>query len=129
MFTYRITFSLTRDNQTENFTFEKQASGRVELDETIPAASTNLQCNFTADVSAMVALMIVSDQDVTIKTNSTSTPGDTIPLKANVPIPWVSDFGSKPPNPLTADVTTIYVNNAGAVPARLRIYNLQDATP
>lgn len=108
---------------------EKAAVGssRKNVSESIGAGATDTAVAFTCDVSALKSLWISSDQDITIKTNSSSVPQETIALKANQPITWVD--GDVQAKPFAGDVTAIYVSNAGAAAAALEIRSLEDATP
>jgi hypothetical protein len=75
------------------------------------------------DVSAVVALFLVSTQDVTL------TDGDavSISLKANVPYVWTED--SYDSLLFTADVTVLEVSNASGAAATVSLVVLTDATP
>lgn len=80
------------------------------------------------DVSQLKAIWIDSDQDVLLETNSSSTPDDSIALKANVPYIWMEGMPS--PLLLTEDVpSTIYCTNASGAIATIRLRAVQDATP
>ena len=79
----------------------------------IPAGSVNLQVVLAFPVANIQAMVIDASANVTIKTNSTSSPGDTINLNANYGIFW--GIGGLPARPLTVDVTSLYVSNPGAV--------------
>ena len=114
----------------DNLKQEETVSAGAEtiVSESIPDASINLEVTFAADVSAMKGLYIQSDQDLTIETNSGSTPTDTLALKANTPVVWSSN--SVHSNPLTADVTAnIFVTNSSGSAAALEIRKLEDPTP
>lgn len=80
------------------------------------------------DISQLKAIWIDSNQDVLLETNSSSSPTDSINLKANVPYIWME--GSPAPLLLTADVpSTIYCTNASGAEATIRLRAVQDATP
>lgn len=100
----------------------------VAISESIADGQTDKQVTFELDQSAMQSIYIVSDQAVTIETNSGSTPTDTLTLAANIPVIWFT--GSGLTNPITADITTdIYVTNASGSAANLQIVALTDPTP
>ena len=63
--------------------------------------------------------MLRSDQAVSIKTNSTASPGQTINLVANQMIQFGLSMGLT--NPFTVDVTKLYVSNAGTVNANFKV--------
>ena len=79
----------------------------------IPAGSVNFQVVLAFPVANIQAMVIDASANVTIKTNSTSSPGDTINLNANYGIFW--GIGGLPARPLSVDVTSLYVSNPGAV--------------
>lgn len=74
-------------------------------------------------------LFIMSDQNVTIRTNqgATGTPGDTIAIVANAPLSYSASTGTT--GPFSVDVTALFVQNATATDATLRVRTLQDSTP
>lgn len=122
---FRMTASTPSGERTTNRTYE--ASGHVGINEVIPAPSTNLQLTCAIDVSAVKSLLILSDQDITIKTNSSSEPTNTLALKAGVAYEWTTD--SYDTLKLTGDVTAIFVTHAGETAANLTIDVVQDVTP
>lgn len=107
----------------------KQYSGgaAIELDESIPASSTNAPLSLAVDISQVKSLLLLSDQQVTFKTNSSSSPTDTLVLKAGVPYIWNTD--SYDTCKITADITTAFVTNATANAARVQGSFLYDITP
>lgn len=95
--------------------------------ETIADGQTAKQINIAIDVSALKSIIIKSDQDITIKTNSSGAPDDTLAIEANKEYSWNED--SLDACQLGTDVTTIYVANASGSTATLTIDAIQDATP
>ena len=79
----------------------------------IPAGSVNFQVVLAFPIANIQSMVIDASQNVTIKTNSTTAPGDTINLNANYGIFW--GIGGLPAKPLSVDVTSFYVSNPGAV--------------
>ena len=79
----------------------------------IPAGSVNFQVVLAFPVAGIQSMVIDASANVTIKTNSTTAPGDTISLNANYGIFW--GIGGLPARPLSVDVTSFYVSNPGAV--------------
>lgn len=104
-----------------------QADSETNLDIAVADEATALQANVAIDVSALKSLYIASDQDVTIETNSSGSPDDTIEITANVPLIWTPDCGFD--CPLTADVTAFFLANASGEDATLQVRLLQDSTP
>lgn len=104
----------------------RTGTSAVMIDETIAAAVSDDAVVCPIDVSALKTLFMVSDIDCTVETNDGAAPDDTIALKAGVPLVWDSTSAYFA-NPLTADVTVIYVTAAAQV--RIRVFALLDATP
>lgn len=95
-------------------------------DESIPIAADNLVA-WALDLSQLKLLYIHCTEIVTLETNSSDTPDDTIVLQAGVPLIWrLADYYT---NLITADVTSLYVTNASSAVAVLNIEALFDATP
>jgi len=109
---------------SNNYTGDASESRSID----VPDSSTDLQVNLEIDITQIKAIYIVSTQNVTLETNSGSTPTDTIALLANKPYVWFSD--SYFVNKLTADVTTgIFLTNASGSAAVVDIALTHDATP
>lgn len=79
------------------------------------------------DVSACKAFAVVSDQAVTLKTNSSGSPDDTIALTANAPYIWTTSMYDS--FQLGTDVTSFYVTNASGSTASVSILSVTDPTP
>jgi hypothetical protein len=103
-------------------------SSMLVLRETVAGSATDVAVACAIDVSALKGLTLVSSQDVTVETNSASAPDDTFALKAGVPLVWTAN-GSPTANPLSEDVTVLYVTNAGSQAAQLDVVAVTDATP
>lgn len=124
---------------TRGFTFGPMAiskaitctatSGSMLIDgETVANGQTAFAINVALDVSACKGFAIVSDQDITIKTNSSGAPDNTLTLKANEPYIW---SGANDPNAflLTVDVTKFYVANSSGSTATIYCAETHDPTP
>ncbi len=74
---------------------------------------TNHEIDIVIPITGLLGLMIwAEDQDMTVKTNSTSVPDDTWIVKAGcLGIIWTSD--SPMANPVSVAITKIYVTKAG----------------
>jgi hypothetical protein len=84
----------------------------------VPAGATNQAVTIVFPVAPIQSMVMASDQVVTVKVNSTTTPVPaTITLKATAGLIWASDFATT--CPLTADVTVMYISNAGTVDAKV----------
>jgi hypothetical protein len=73
----------------------------------IPSSTTNkLLTGFAFTLANLQDIYILSDQDVTLKTNSTGSPQETLTIKANKPFGWYKDSGI--PAPFAGNVTAVY---------------------
>lgn len=97
------------------------------LDESIPDEASDLLVNFALDFSSLQSFYLVSDQVLTIKTNDSGAPDDTFVLVANEPLVWHA--GSLHDNPVTVDITKLYVSNASGSAAALKWEILTNPTP
>ena len=71
--------------------------------------------------------VFASDQPVTIKTNSATSPQETITLAAGGTYAWNTSHSEA--NPLAGDVNGVFITNAGTAAATVTIYPLINATP
>ena len=86
---------------------------------TINAGATNVQVPIAFPVASVLSFIITTTQPVTLKKNSTSSPGNTFSLTGTGAFTWQSTSGET--NPFTVDVTTFYFTNAGANNAQVTI--------
>lgn len=112
---------------TVSGTVTKSAEGEDNRSLVVAALASNLQVDCAFDTARLVMAYLLSTKEVTLKTNSTSVPDDTLVLKAGVPLVWTNDDAGS--NPFTVDVTTLYLSNAGAVDSQVDIRLLLDPTP
>ena len=83
----------------------------IKLDIDVTAGQTNKQVDVALDVSEMQILLISSDVDAVIKTNSTGSPDATVTIAGGGTIPWCLAWGSTNPFGST-DVSKLYVTNS-----------------
>lgn len=126
-FTHTMTKGFSRAG--ESLSQSNSYTGGLEknLSETIPGASTNLLVNYTLDVSACKSFYMQSTRDMTVKTNSSGSPDDTIALKANEPYQWAPNYANA--FELGTDVTALYVTLAAGADDTLVIRSVVDPTP
>ena len=96
----------------------------LSLDIAVTAA-TDVQRSVAFPYANIKAIALYCDVAVTIETNSPSSPSQTITLAAGVPNLWI--YGGPGTNPITANVTTIYLTAAAAGTLKIRV--LYDPTP
>jgi hypothetical protein len=85
----------------------------------IAATTTDQFIDLAFPTSGMQSIWIWSDTNLTVKTNSSSSPTQTIALVANTPVYWGTGLGLT--NPITAAVTSLYVTNATANAAKFEL--------
>lgn len=132
MFTHTIIRSWQSAGASIAKSQDVSAGAEGGVDESIPASSTNLPVAFAADVSQIKSLYIVADGPLTLKTNSSTEPDNTITLAANDPFVWVTGdpaLRDTAGTAITTDITGLYVTNADADNAvLLQIRMLVDPT-
>jgi hypothetical protein len=102
-------------NAVTKFTGQTEAG----FDGTIAANATDSAIAIAFPVTGLQSLCIWSDTNLVVKTNNATTPGQTINVLANVPIQWGTGMGAT--DPITAAVTSLYVTNATANPAKFKV--------
>lgn len=91
----------------------------------IAANQTDKQLNIAFDKDFIDFVLIVVSQDMTLETNSGSTPGNTFALKKDRPFYWRRDCGIA--NPFSVDVTALFITNTTA--GTFKIWVGEDVTP
>lgn len=124
---HTLTSAWTRTGETVSLSKTYTVEGEQNVDVAVPASTTNKEVNIDLDVSELKTLMITSDVAITIKTNSTGSPDDTLTVPADTPVMWGATTGIT--CPLTVDVTKIYITNATLGAATVKIRTGYDATP
>ena len=102
-------------------------AGTTLADVAVPDSSTDLELLINIDVSTIQALILLSTKDMTLDTNSTGAPDDTIALKANAPLVWTNDGYHA--NPLGTDVTKFFLTTGSVGAAVFNARVVYDATP
>lgn len=97
------------------------------LSETVTTGTTDGQINIAFTYADIKSFYLLSDQDVTIETNSGSAADDTLTVTANVPYTWQND--SPHANPFSANVTAFFVTNSSGSTATISCSVVFDATP
>lgn len=121
--THNLTVSTSEEGDAQGSISAKHTEvGTLEKrwDRSLSAGSTNILEAATIDVSEIQSYFFVADADVTLKTNSSGSPANTITLKAGVPIVF------RKSNPgdaslFTTDVTAFYLTAVTAARFRGRV--------
>ncbi len=104
------------------------AQGFQEIEVPIGALATDTEIALVVDVSQVTFFWMFCDGAVQIETNAVNAAGgQTIQLGASKNFIWES--GSGIANPLTLDITKIFVTNAVNTARTLKIRYKYDATP
>lgn len=126
-FTSLVSWSVFSSGVSVQSSREYAGGQQVAINETIISGATNQLVSLALDVSQIQSLILLSSRNVTLKTNSSTTPTNTLNLVANVPYIWNSD--SYDTSKLTADVTSLFVTNSSGADAVLKISAVLDPTP
>jgi hypothetical protein len=126
--THKITYTINRGTGIPNSS--KQSSVTNDGDFRIPIdipVGANFEVTIAFALANLKSIVVLVDDDVTLKTNSSGAPDDTFDLKNDEPLIW--NTKSKCLNPFTEPVTKFYFTNATADPVPVEIIWLADVTP
>lgn len=107
------------------------AGAEYNIDESIPASTTDQLVAFVLDVSQLKGIFMVSDYAVTVETNSGSTAANTFTLPANTPYMWVLGDAAMRDTAgavVTTDITALYVTNGASSSALFQLRAVVDPT-
>jgi hypothetical protein len=127
--THYITSLWEQSNNQISKRVASTGSAELNVSEAIADSSTDLEVALVIDVSVLKSIVIQSDQDITVETNSGSSPADTFTILANNPLAWNSNGPLPNPFASATDVTALFITNASGSTANLEIRALVDATP
>ena len=82
------------------------------FDLAVPVSTTNFPTAIAFAQNKIVSFVLFADQALTVKTNSTTTPQETIALAKGQQIVWTTAHLED--CPFSADVTNIYLTNASS---------------
>lgn len=119
-----------RDSSGNSITSTENVTDDAEnnLDIAVAISTTNLSVHWVTIVLQLKSLSISCDQALTIKTNSSGSPADTITLLAGQNLIWSHATDGDAKNPLQTDVTGLFLTNAsGTLVANLKIRAIQHA--
>lgn len=97
---------------------------QLAITQAIANGTTNQEILAAIDVSATKFVVLSSDVALTLKTNSSGSPDNTINLSAGVPYIW--GYGDYNSLLLTVDVAKFFVTNSSGSSATLNILALID---
>ncbi len=117
-----ITHSITvgykaPEGTVTSITTSYSADEDINLSDTVLAGATNKEFDVAVTIANIKSMVLWSDKNLTIKTNSSSTPQETITLTANVQ--KVYTFDGAAPNFFSGNITKFFCTNAGIADAKL----------
>ena len=127
-FSHKISVNWSSGARSITCENDHEGSGQQSVDEIINDSETDKLVAFAVDVSQIVVLYMLSDQEITIETNDGSSPDDTLTLKAGRAYVWIKDYDYNTCK-FTTDITKLYVTNSSGSAAHLQIEVETDATP
>lgn len=89
-----------------------------------PGVLTNSICAVTK--SKLLSLLLVCDQNITLYTNSSSAPQDTLNISANIPYYWSINIATIFTCPFSNNVTEVFVNNQSNVACNFKLRTVQN---
>lgn len=120
MFNHKVIQTYADDSGTvQSVQLSLTGQNNAGFDGTVPATTTGFLIDMAVPHTTIQAMELYSSQAVAIKTNSDTSPAQTFNLAAGQMLMW--GVGSYTANPITADITAVYVDNAGANPATVKI--------
>ncbi len=121
-FTHKITSSYTTDEgNIVNSVDTQTGSTEVGYDFTVGATTDNQEVDIGFLHANTKSLVFWSSTALTVKTNSSSSPTQTISLTAGQALIWT--VAHPEANPITADVTKLFVSNdtSGIATVKIRV--------
>lgn len=122
-----LTFGVTLDGVTRSKTKEITNTNIVSLEDSVANGQTNKEYVLALDQSQLNGLYIWADGAITLKTNSSGSPDDTLAVPAGIPYVWCT--GMLGTLLITADVSKIFITNASGGVVNFIIKAIQDGTP
>lgn len=104
----------------------RQVTGDVQvaMAPVIANGATDTEIVLGIDISEAKLVVFKADQALTVKTNSSGAPDDTLALVANIPRAWQeNDYNALF---LSADVSSIFVTNSSGSDATLQVLAIVD---
>jgi hypothetical protein len=92
----------------------------IGLDGVVAAGATNKEFDVAFTLTKVISLVLFSDQALTLKTNSTSSPQDTIAIAAGKEIIFTFDGQAGGADPFAGNITKFYFSNAGTKDANVK---------
>lgn len=105
---------------------ELTVTAAAQYQESVANSASDLAVAITIESTSLKVFALQSDQDITVKTNDSGSPQETITLKANQPVIWTEGQANVP---ISGDVTALYITNSSGSAANVSLLAGWDATP
>ena len=126
-FSQTVKFIWSEGSNSVEQSFAQSSGAESNIDEEFTTGTTDGLTAFTLDYSqCKVFYMLASGGALTVKTNSSGAPDQTIALASGVPYVWVATSGIT--CPITTDITALYITNASGATVTRKIRSLTDPT-
>jgi hypothetical protein len=125
--THNFSYVWSRNGETISNVVAVTSDGEHNFDVSLTSEQVHKQLDIALDVSELKAIVISTTVDITLKTNDSGTPIQTLTIEAGEPLIWQVESGLT--NPLTTDVTAMYFTNGEATTGTVKLRFLEDATP
>lgn len=122
-----MVFTWRRGGDTFAKTISAQGDGEDNREIDVPNSTVNMLVDMEVGLSQVKLFEVCSSKAVTLKTNSSSSPQETIALAADKPLVYIPGLGLTAP--FSGDVTSIYLSNSSGAAAVVTIKLLFDSTP
>ncbi len=116
-----------RDSSGRTIQSSEPTNGNTEsnFDGQVAGTTTNHEVDFLLTQATLQSCCIFCDQAITIKTNSSSMPQETITLAAGQNLVWDLVFDGIGKIPFSGNVTKLFITNSGSSAANVSIRALE----
>lgn len=122
-----LTLSWTRESESITQRSTTTADGEKNIDVALTASVANKQVNLTLTVANLKSVYIQTDVEITLKTNSSGTPDQTLTIEPGTPLIWNETMASA--CPIEDNITAFYITNTEATAGTAKLRFLEDVTP
>lgn len=126
-----FTHNVVRTYQTSGGNLSNTVSQSADAEEarslSVAVASPDTEVAISILYAGLKSIYISSSLALTVETNSSSAPDDTLSVPAGGALVWTAQDGTA--NPLTANVTKVFLTATGSGSSAVEIRVLQDSTP
>lgn len=112
-----IIYGINDGTGLNQYTENISNTGYTNIEEALGIVTNQLTA-FTLTIANLKAIVMVADQNMTVKTNSSGSPQETISLKAGIPFIWTSEAGYFAA-PFAGNVTALYLTTTQATNFKL----------